>query len=131
MARPPRWKEARALAETTGIPALPMESPRGVDDPWLHGGANFLARADLVLLAGKKLDFTLKFGQPPFFDQECRFAQIDMDEDQLRMGERVVLSAQADPVEAVRQLRSVAQKREWPQNSWLREVYAARPIDPR
>ena len=78
MARPPRWKEVAALAEITGVPALPMESPRGVDDPWLHGAVNCLARADLVLLAGKRLDFTLKFGQPPFFAQECRFAQIDV-----------------------------------------------------
>ena len=130
MARPSRWKGVAALAEMTGVPALPMESPRGVDDPWLHGAVNCLARADVVLLVGKKMDFTLKFGQPPFFAQECRFAQIDMDEDQLRMGERVVLSAQADPVEAVRQMREAAQKREWPQNTWSGEVTAARRSTP-
>ena len=53
MARPPRWNGGETLAECTGIPALPMESPRGVDDPWLHGAVDCLARADLVLLVGK------------------------------------------------------------------------------
>ena len=130
MARPPRWKKVAALAEITGVPALPMESPRGVDDPWLHGAVNCLARADLVLLVGKKLDFTLKFGQPPHFARECRFAQIDVDEDQLRMVERVVMSTRADPVEAVRQLRDAAQKREWPLNAWSAEVAAARRSTP-
>ena len=45
---------------------LPMISPRGVNDPWLHEAANCLAAADLVLLAGKKLDFSLRFGLEKF-----------------------------------------------------------------
>ena len=130
MARPPRWKEVAALAEIMGVPALPMESPRGVDDPWLHGAVNCLARADLVLLLGKKLDFTLKFGQPPFFARDCRFAQIEVDEEQLRSGKRVVLRAQADPIEAVRQLSAAAEKREWPENAWSAEVDSARRTTP-
>ena len=130
MARPPRWKEVAALAEVMGVPALPMESPRGVDDPWLHGAANCLGRADLVLLAGKKLDFTLKFGQPPVFAQKCRFAQIEVDEEELRMSERVVLRAQADPIEAVQQLRAAARDMEWPDNAWATEVASARRTTP-
>ena len=130
MARPPRWKEVTALAEIMGVPALPMESPRGVDDPWLHEAVNCLGQADLVLLAGKKLDFTLKFGRPPFFARECRFAQIEVDEDQLRKDERVVLRAQADPIEAVQQLRAAARKREWLRNAWSAEVDTARRTTP-
>ena len=67
MGRPLRWTEVERLSEATGIPALPMESPRGVNDPWLHQATNCLSKADLVLLVGKKLDFSLRFGQPPFF----------------------------------------------------------------
>ncbi|HVQ76383.1 MAG TPA: thiamine pyrophosphate-binding protein, partial [Candidatus Binatia bacterium] len=67
MARPPRRASADALASVTGIPALPMESPRGVNDPWLHAGVGALAEADVVLLLGKRLDFSLRFGEPPAF----------------------------------------------------------------
>ena len=126
MARPSRWEDVASLAQLTGVPALPMESPRGVDDPWLHRAATCLARADLVLLAGKKLDFTLKFGRPPFFAEACHFAQIDVDEEQLRENERVALSIQADPLRAVEQLRAAAQRREWPKNAWAEEVATQR-----
>ena len=130
MGRGPRWREVEALAELMSVPALPMESPRGVDDPWLHMAANSLARTDAVLLLGKKLDFTLKFGRPPFFREDCRFVQIDADEDQLLGGERVVLSARADPVEAARRLRSAAGKRKWSRNSWVKEVALERSSAP-
>jgi acetolactate synthase-1/2/3 large subunit len=40
-----------------------MESPRGVNDPSLGAFAKVLARADCVVLAGKRCDFTLGFGK--------------------------------------------------------------------
>jgi acetolactate synthase-1/2/3 large subunit len=52
----------RAFEEATGVPALVMESPRGVNDPSQGLLAEVLAAADLVVLAGKRRDFTLKFG---------------------------------------------------------------------
>jgi acetolactate synthase I/II/III large subunit len=39
-----------------------MESPRGLGDPSLGAFAQVLAEADLVVLLGKPLDFTLRFG---------------------------------------------------------------------
>src|SRR5262245_4825900 len=56
-------KGTRELEEATGIPVIGMESPRGVNDPSLGRLAEVLARADLVLLLGKQVDFTLKFGK--------------------------------------------------------------------
>ena len=53
----------RELEDATGIPVVGMESPRGVNDPSLGRLAGVLARADLVLLLGKRVDFTLKFGK--------------------------------------------------------------------
>ena len=58
------------LEEATGVPAIAMESPRGVNDPSLGRLAAVLKRADAVLLAGKRLDFTLKFGRA--FAPDCR-----------------------------------------------------------
>ena len=135
MGRDLRWTEVERLSEAIGIPALPMESPRGVNDPWLHQGTNCLSKADLVLLVGKKLDFSLRFGQPPFFSQGCRFIQIDADASQLRTENPVVLPIHAEPTDIVRQLTGAAQALERSQeegqpDSWRAEVVAARGTTP-
>ena len=135
MGRPLRWTEVERLSEATGIPALPMESPRGVNDPWLHQATNCLSKADLVLLVGKKLDFSLRFGQPPFFSEECRFIQIDADASQLRPEKPVVLAIHAEPTDIVRQLTTAAQafedsQRERHHDSWQAEVIAAQKATP-
>jgi len=65
----------RQFEETTGVPAIVMESPRGVNDPCLGLLAEVLAAADLVVLAGKRRDFTLKFGAA--FASGCRVMEID------------------------------------------------------
>lgn len=67
-------KGTRELEEATGIPVIGMESPRGVNDPSLGHLAGILARADLVLLLGKRVDFTLRFGKA--FAPETRFFQV-------------------------------------------------------
>lgn len=51
------------LEEASGVPCIVMESPRGVNDPSLGLLPEVLAKADAVVLAGKRRDFTLKFGQ--------------------------------------------------------------------
>ena len=135
MGRSLRWTEVEQLSEATGIPALPMESPRGVNDPWLHQATNCLGKADLVLLVGKKLDFSLRFGQPPFFSEECRFIQIDADASQLRPEHPNVLTIHAEPTGTVRQLTAAAQTLEGSQgegqhDSWRAEVMAARRTTP-
>ncbi len=135
MGRPLRWTEVEQLSEATGIPALPMESPRGVNDPWLHQATNCLSKADLVLLVGKKLDFSLQFGQPPFFSERCRFIQIDADPSQLRSEKPSVLAIHAEPTDTVRQLTAAAQALEGSQGEgqhdpWRMEVMAARKATP-
>ena len=135
MGRSMRWTEIERLSEATGIPALPMESPRGVNDPWLHQATNCLSKADLVLLAGKKLDFSLRFGEPPFFSEACRFIQIDPDPSQLRSEKPSVLTIHAEPTNIVRQLTTAAQalgssQREGERDAWRMEVTAARKATP-
>lgn len=120
---------ARALERATGVPVIGMESPRGVADPGLGAFAEVLARADLALLLGKQLDFTLQYGRPPAFDPECRFIQIAPDLDAVQrtsraVGERLVLSTVADVSPAageLAQLAAGARRRE----AWLHEVQEA------
>ena len=60
------------------VPAIGMESPRGINDPSLGKVADVLKRADAVALVGKSRDFTLKFGQA--FAPDCRVQQIESGE---------------------------------------------------
>jgi acetolactate synthase-1/2/3 large subunit len=65
------------LEAATQIPTAIMESPRGFNDATLGAFADAIRRADLIVLLGKALDFTLKFGEPPAIDAACRWIVID------------------------------------------------------
>jgi acetolactate synthase-1/2/3 large subunit len=130
MARPPGWAGVERFAALTGIPALVMESPRGVNDPWLHLAATRLPEADVVLLLGKRLDFAVRFGEAPPFAADCRLAQIDVETPSLRPGGRVVTAAEADPALAVERLHDAAAGMAWSRRAWGEEVAAARLTEP-
>lgn len=68
----------RRIEATLNIPTCLSEGPRGFNDASLGAYADVAARADLVVLLGKALDFTLKFGNEPFA-ADCRFIAIDPD----------------------------------------------------
>jgi acetolactate synthase-1/2/3 large subunit len=102
---PSGMKKAPALEAATGIPVVGMESPRGVNDPSLGAFAEVLAHADVVLLIGKRRDFTLKFGKPPAIRADCQ-----------------VIELRVDSIDA---LLEEARKKKPPQSSWLGEVHAA------
>lgn len=119
----------RSLEQACGLPVVCMESPRGVNDPALGAFPRVLARADLVLLLGKRLDFTLRFGQPPALAEDCRFVILDPDPEALRaagyaLGEpaRIALAALADPFDAAARLARAAQA---VRADWTDEVRAA------
>ncbi len=130
LCRSPHWHSVEKLARTVQAAALPMESPRGVDDPCLHYATTSLAQADLVLLAGKKLDFSLKFGQAPFFAPDCRFVQIDADASQLRAHPQVALHVHTVPGEFLNHLTAAALRRDWPAIPWADQVEQARRRTP-
>ena len=122
-----------ALEQATGIPIVGMESPRGVNDPALGAFAEMLAQADRALLIGKKVDFTLKFGQA--FDAGCEVMQIDAEETELArarkaFGARMKFTAQADAFSALEALTAAAEKigadqRVTSRAAWRNEVRAA------
>jgi acetolactate synthase I/II/III large subunit len=64
----------REMEAESGIPVIGMESPRGVSDPSLGRLGAVLKQADLVLLFGKRQDFTLKFGEA--FAPQCRVLEV-------------------------------------------------------
>ncbi len=66
----------RRLEDALAIPTCISEGPRGFNDASLGAYADVAKRADMVLLLGKALDFTVKFGGAPFAPA-CRFIAID------------------------------------------------------
>ena len=122
------WRRdaVRRLAETVGAPALTIESPRGVNDPWLRGAAARLGEADLVLLLGKPLDYSLRFGQ--VFARECRV--IALDPEAAPPAARTTLAVTADPAASAGRLAAVATTRRWPRTGWREQVESARVATP-
>ncbi|ARP88758.1 thiamine pyrophosphate-binding protein [Bordetella genomosp. 9] len=121
---------ARELESACGIPVIGMESPRGVGDPSLGAFSQMLAQADCILLLGKRLDFTLKFGKPPAIGADCDFLQVDADPDELErtrraVGSRLVEWALADVQSGLDALvRASAAATGW-HDAWTRDVRAA------
>jgi thiamine pyrophosphate-dependent acetolactate synthase large subunit-like protein len=129
-----------ALRAATGIPVLHTESPRGIADPTLGALPDLLAEADLVLLLGRKLDFTLRFGQSPAFAAGCRFIHVDPQAEALRRSavaigdaDRLLHAVQADAFSAAEALIALA-KRAFAgaasQAAWAAAVDAARARRP-
>jgi acetolactate synthase-1/2/3 large subunit len=123
------------LEESVGAPVFGMESPRGIHDPSLGSFAELLAGADLLVLVGKKLDFTLRFGDAPFVSPECKFAVLDPDQEQLESvakskGDRVLLSALADPFSAIDALTGRAGSSPGDSSAWLRTARQAAAFRP-
>ncbi|MDQ6680833.1 MAG: thiamine pyrophosphate-binding protein [Pseudomonadota bacterium] len=126
MTRPARASLA-ALEAASGIPVVGMESPRGVADASLGAFAQVLAQADCVLLVGKRLDFTLKFGKLPF-PADAPVHQVDADAAEIErtrraLGARLQVTALADAASAVQALTTAA--RHGAPTDWLADVRSA------
>ena len=126
---PPLGGHVDALRDALDIPVIGMESPRGVHDPSLGAFTEVLARADAVLLLGKRVDFTLRFGASALFSGECEFAQIDPEPQEIgrarrALGDRLKRAVVADVRSAVDALRIAATGRH-DHSAWRRDAEAA------
>jgi oxalyl-CoA decarboxylase len=76
-------KEIRSFIETTGIPFLPMSMAKGLlpdDHPQSAAAARSYAigQADVVLLAGARLNWLLSHGRPPLWSETTQLVQVDI-----------------------------------------------------
>ena len=75
--------EIRSFLEATGMPFLPMSMAKGLlpdDHPQSAAAARSYAigNADVVLLAGARLNWLLSHGRPPLWNEATRFVQVDI-----------------------------------------------------
>jgi acetolactate synthase-1/2/3 large subunit len=102
------------MAAALDLPWASMESPRGMSEPSLGALADVLPEADLVVLFGKRIDFTLRFGAAPAIAADARFVQIDPEDDaiartrRLVAADRVAFTAVADLLGAARAIVAAA-----------------------
>jgi acetolactate synthase-1/2/3 large subunit len=112
------------IEAATNIPTAIVESPRGFNDATLGAFADAIRGADLIVLLGKALDFTLKFGEAPAVDATCRWIVIDpeaalVDRAARERGELVAFACVADTRPAAEALIRRARPRD---GGWLAEV---------
>ena len=120
-------EQVKKLQDAVGVPVIPTESPRGANDP-MHGDLNaLLNETDTVLIVGKPVDFTLRFGD--VFSDSAKIMMIHGDEAEIRkaqgiFGDRLVASMCCRHQDAVAALikssedRSSASERD----EWIEEV---------
>ena len=85
-----RARACRQLEEAQDLRVIPMESPRGLKDPSLGALAAVIPDADLIVLAGKCLDFTLGFGGAAALGGQARVVVIDPDAAMLERAQRLL-----------------------------------------
>jgi oxalyl-CoA decarboxylase len=81
-------EEIRSFLESTGFPYLPMSMAKGLlpdDHPQSAAAARSiaLAKADVVMLVGARLNWLLGHGQPPQWSSEAKFIQVDIQASEL------------------------------------------------
>lgn len=120
-----------ALESALGVPVLVLESPRGVNDPALGALAELLAEADCVLLLGKLLDFTLRYGKAL---PQARVLLVEPEpamasRARAALGERLALETRATALAAATRLSALARPQPR-QAAWLAEARAATGFRP-
>jgi acetolactate synthase-1/2/3 large subunit len=117
------------IEAATQIPTAIMESPRGFNDATLGAFADAIRRADLIILLGKALDFTLRFGEAPAVDAACRLVVVDpeaalVDRAIRESGDRVAFACVADTRPAGEALIRRAVGKRVSSETWFAEVRA-------
>jgi acetolactate synthase I/II/III large subunit len=123
------------LEAATGAPAVILESPRGLADATLGALPDVATQADLVVLLGKALDFTLKWTGAPSFDPAVRLITIDPEAEltaraKREKGDALLFACVADPALAAEKLAASARKAGPRDKAWLieaRKALDARP----
>ncbi|MGO4303696.1 thiamine pyrophosphate-binding protein [Cupriavidus sp. RAF12] len=120
----------QSRSQALGAPIVPMESPRGLRDPSLGAIAEVVAEADLIILLGKRLDFTTGFGRESVFGKGARVVVIDPDVDMLRraerlLGDRLAARCLSGISVALDALESAVRKPSGDRGEWMARVAAA------
>ena len=121
--------------ETTRIPLMTEEYARGLvpdDHPYCFGfferGLNRAARlsgeADVVVLLGRKQDYSFNYARPPAVGAEASIIQIDPSAVEIGRNRGVSVGIVGDIPGVVQQLTEEARRRSWRDLPWLDRLRA-------
>ena len=127
----------RGFAEATRLPILTEEQSRGLigdDHPYAFGyferGLNRAAakvrEADVVVLLGRKQDFTIGFCRPPNVAADAKIIQIDPSALEIGRNRGVAVGMVGDVSSILEQMTQEAANFQWKELPWLEELRAAR-----
>jgi acetolactate synthase I/II/III large subunit len=123
--------------ETTRLPLLNEEQSRGLvsdDHPYVFGyferGLNRAAakvrEADVVVLLGRKQDFTIGFCRPPHVAANAKIIQIDPSPLEIGRNRGVEVGMVGDVASVLEQMTMEAANYQWQDLDWLGELRAVR-----
>ena len=132
--------ELQRFIEITRLPLMTEEAARGLvsdEHPYClgffdlsqHQPANLIGEADVVLLLGKRLDFTLGFGLPPIVAERAKVIQVEPCGLQAGRNRGVELGMIGDVGPIVAQLAERAAALEWLELPWLARLREARAAE--
>ncbi len=118
------------LEAAAKVPAVILESPRGIADATLGAFSDIVQRADLIVLLGKALDFTTRWATGKGFDPKVRVIAIDpeaalVERAAKEMDGRLALGSIADIRSAAETLIGRAAATKIRSDGWLTEARAA------
>ncbi len=125
------------FAETTRAPVLTEGQARGLvpdDHPYgfgffergLNRAASQLRAADVVVLLGRKQDYTIGFCRPPNVAADAKIIQIDPAAAEIGRNRGVAVGIVGDVSSVLEQLTTEASRYSWSDLPWLEELRAAR-----
>ena len=119
----------RLSSKALSAPIVPMESPRGLRDPSLGAIAEVVAESDLIVLLGKRLDFTTGFGRENVFGKAARVVVVDADVEMVRraerlLGDRLAARCVADVSATLNALTSATHTPRGDRGAWMERVAA-------
>ena len=119
------------LEAATAAPYAVIESPRGTNDATLGAFGEVLKRADLIVLLGKALDFTLKWAKGSAYAAGVKVIAIDpegalVERAAKEKGADLVFACVADTTPAAETLLARAAAAKKRDGAWLAEAAALR-----
>jgi acetolactate synthase-1/2/3 large subunit len=127
----------QTFIETTRLPVLTEEQSRGLvsdEHPYVFGfferglnrAATKIREADVVLLLGRKQDFTIGFCHPPHVAANAKIIQIDPSGLEIGRNRAVAVGMAGDITLVLDQLTNEAKMHTWKDLPWLEELREAR-----
>ncbi|HTZ34376.1 MAG TPA: oxalyl-CoA decarboxylase, partial [Stellaceae bacterium] len=119
--------EIRAFLEATGMPFLPMSMAKGLlpdDHPQSAAAARSYAigNADVVLLAGARLNWLLSHGRAPLWNASTKFVQLDIAPTEFDSNRAIAAPVAGDIRSTFAALNAALAGRVKRQSGWVEEI---------